>query len=330
MSPLLVADAVPASIAGEAPATVAEAVHAATLASPKPLASNTAMLDKAAPETVENQTAKQKLIAACQSALGAIRGHRIGMGPLQGTLIGRLAELLLLKPTNKELAEAMAEEYTENVHGVQTVTVTVHTDEYVDFGADRDPANPRQEVIPKYAKDGKTLARPNPYAQAVRKYKTLAMVEARIAGKDTNGEPWDFTKVADGIKINSVLYMSPVAALMSGDVTMEAVFVAWTNILQPRIVDFKSWSTSRVTAARAYAPKATVVVRKFDKKMNREARITVKAVKDASCLYGLIMGLIEYEDETNPVRLGRHNADRIIAAINAKVDVATEEPRNEA
>src|SRR3990167_3022078 len=140
MSNLLVADAVPA--------TVAEAVHAATLASPVPMASNTAMLDRAAPETVETQTLKQKLIAACQSALGAIRGHRIGMGPLQGTLIGRLAELLLLKPTNKELAEAMAEEYTENVHGVQTVTVTVHTDEYVDFGADRDPANPRQEVIP--------------------------------------------------------------------------------------------------------------------------------------------------------------------------------------
>lgn len=309
--------------------SVAEVIHAKTLNSPAPMASNAAILDNAARETVETQTAKQSLITKCQAMWSSIKGHRLGLGPLQAALVGFVAELLLLKPTNKELAAAMAEPYDENYHGVQTTEVTVHTDEFVDFGANRDPANPRDEIIPRLKKDG-TPSNPNPYAQSVRRYKLLAMIEAGIPGEDALGNPWDFSKVEDGVLINSVRYASPVAALMSGVVSMEAVFVAWTNLLQPRVLNLKEWSTSVVDEAKAYAPKVVVVVRKFDKKMNREAKHRVFAVQSASCLYGVLMGLIEYEDEKNPVNLGRMYTDRIIAALNAKVDVATTTTTNEA
>ena len=307
-------------VAEPIPATLAGHVHMKTLDSPKPIASNAKRLDDAALETVETKNAKTGLIASIQSGLAKVRSYRLGLGPLQAVVVGYLAELLLLKPTNKELAEAMAEQYNANVHGDMPLVVTQHSPEFVNFGANREPANPEFESIVKLKKDG-TPSTPNPYAQSVRRYKILAQIEAKIAGNDENGNPWDFSTVADGVKINSVLYASPVAALMSGVVSMEAVFVAWTNLLQPKLVDMRSWSTGHMTEAKKCAASVQVRVREFNKKMNREALINVVAVKSASCLFGLILGLLEHEDEKNPIRLGRARADQIIAAVNAKVDV---------
>lgn len=306
----------PVSSASAVPETaLAEAVHAATLGD-APIASNAAVLDNAAPETVETHDRKLALIEEIKVAFGDVRGVRLSLGPKQAVVVGKIAELLCLKPTNKELAAALMEPYDEGYHGERVVTSMVHSDEYVDH---RDDNTRETREVPKPT--------PNPYAQSVRRYKILAQIEAKIPGLDGLGNPWDFSLVDSGVTINSVTYLSPVAALNSGVVTLEAVFQAWTNILQPRVLDLRTWSTSHVAEAKAFAPKVKVTVRQFDKKMNREAKASVVAVKSASCLYGLIMGLLEYEDEKNPITLGRERADKMIAAINAKVNVADADPK---
>ncbi len=288
--------------------SVAEAVHAATLASPRPISSNTEMLDNAAPQTEQHVEGKRGLIEVLKSAMAAVRGYRRGLGPLQAVVVGKLAELLLLKPTNKELAEAMSETWDESYHGPEIPTTTIQVAE------GREPYT----EVPK--------TKPNPYAQQVRRYKILAQIESGLGFTDAEGNVADLSLVADGIIINSVRYASPVAALMSGDVTMEAVFVAWTNVLTPKIVDLHKWSTSHVDEARQAASTVRVTVRTFNKKMKREQKASVVAVQSPSCLYGLIMGLLTHEPKEGdePIMFGRDRADRMIAAINAKVNVADE------
>lgn len=290
--------------------SVAEAVHAATLDSPAPMASNAEMLDNAAPQTTQHVDSKRGLIAVLKSAMAAVRGYRRGLGPLQAVVVGKLAELLILKPTNKELAEAMSETWDESYHGPEIPTTTVQV------GDGREPYT----EVPK--------TKPNPYAQAVRRYKILAQIEAGLPFEDALGNPVDLSLVADGLLINSVRYASPVAALASGNVTMEAVFVAWTNVLTPRVVDLHKWSTSHVDEARQAASTVRVTVRSFNKKMKREQKSSVIVVQSPSCLYGLIMGLLTHEpkDGEEPIRLGRERADRIIAAVNAMSDVPDEAP----
>src|SRR5574341_109892 len=294
--------------------TLAAAVHADTLSHPAPMASNTAMLDRAAPETEPTEqtvTSKRALIDKVKTAMSDVRAYKLGKGPLQAKVVGFLAELLLLRPTNKELAEAVSEQYSESYHGPVTPTTTVQVAE------GREP----------YTDEPKT--KPNPYAQAVRRYKFLARIEAGLPDPEWDADT--FGRIRDtGVIINSVTYASPVAALTSGVVTLEAVFQAWYNILQPRIVDLHKWSTSQVEEARKAAPSIRVSVRVFNKKMKREQKTSVVAVHSASCLYGLIMGLLTWEpsedSKVEAIRLGRERADKLIAAINAKVNVADEEP----
>ena len=298
--------------------SVAEAIHAATLNSPRPISNNAEMLDKAAPETTATVSVKRALIEACQKFMGEVRSYRRGLGPIQASLIGKLAELLLLKPTNKELAEAMSETWDPSYHGPEIPVTTIQV------GEGREPYTD----VPK--------TKPNPYAQQVRRYKILAQIEAGITPLDSNEAPvWDLDLVKNGLTINSVHYASPVAALVSGVVTMEAVFVAWTNVLQPKVVDLHKWSTSHVDEARKSAATVRVTVRTFNKKMKREQKVSVVAVKSPSCLYGLILGLLTHEPKEGdePIYFGRERADRMIAAINAKVpasDKATPVPATEA
>ena len=150
----------------------------------------------------------------------------------------------------------------------------------------------------------------------------LAQVEANLPAAD-----WDMTKVANGVLINSVLYASPVAALMSGNVTMEAVFVAWMNLLQPRQCNLAKWSTGYVTEARRQAQQARVTVRTWDKRMNRESKLSVPAIRNASTIYGFILGLLDEPEvtEAEPIMFSRDTADRMIAAINARVAVLEDE-----
>lgn len=285
--------------------TVADAVHASTLGAPETqemhLASNSEMLDNSAKVTEETLTAKALQIAKVQDAMAAVRSHRVGLGPLQAVVVGELAALLPLNPTNKELALAMSETYDESYHGPKAVTVTIAAKESVE----------KHGAAEAWA--GTQTSNPNPYAQAVRKYKILAQIEAQIVPKDSG---WDLGLVSTGVLINSVQYKSPIAALQSGVVTMEAVFQCYMNILQPRVIRMDTWSTSQVKEAQAFAPKIKVTVRQFDAKMNRDQKVAINAVNSPGVLYGTISGLLKAATDGAKFKLSRKHADALISLVN--------------
>ena len=260
-----------------------------------PIKTNASQLEALGRVTEQVLGLRQTLITKIKNALADVRGLVLEKARKQAVVIGYVAELLSLKCTNKELALALTEPYDESYHGPKPLTVTLHSEE---------SGMPPEANFPKSS--------PNPYAQAVRRYKLLAMIEAGIAA-----DGWDLTKIAEGVIINSVRYTSPVAALTTGHVTMEAVFQAYMNILQPRVVNMENWSTSVVQEARMYAPKVRVTVRQFDKKMNREQKVSVFACKAPAVLYGLVTGLLDAAAKDSKVKLSRKFADQIIKSVES-------------
>ena len=89
--------------------SVTEEIHSQTLTGP--VATNAAMLDNRAPETATVYEAKKSVILKIQGALADVRGLVLERAKRQAVVIGYVAELLGLKPTNKELASALTEKY---------------------------------------------------------------------------------------------------------------------------------------------------------------------------------------------------------------------------
>lgn len=297
-----------------APPTVAEATPAKdthnTGTGPKPVkAENAEMLAKAAPETDANIERRSGLIVKVRNAVAAVRGLVYDRAKLQAIVVGYLAELLSTKPTNKQLAEALNEPYDPSYHGPKPVTATVHSPE---------SGLPIELEVSKQ--------NPDPYRQQVRRYKILAHIEARIVPDKAE---WELSKVKDGIIINDERFTSPVDALRSGKVSMEAVFQAYVNILQPKTLVLSKWSTSQVKEARKAAKTVKVTVRQYDKKMNREQKVRVEPHLSAHIFFGLVDGLIQAAVAADTFRLPKSNADTLVAGLSelsAPVNAPQAEP----
>ena len=280
-----------------APPTVAEATPAKSMGLTKPLgAPNAEMLERSAPETDAHAERRSGLIVKVRNAVAAVRGLVYDRAKLQAIVIGYLAELLSTKPTNKQLAEALSEPYDPGYHGPKPITAVIHSAE---SGLPIDLEVSKQN--------------PDPYRQQVRRYKILAHIEARIVPDKAE---WDLSKVKDGLVINDERFTSPVDALRSGKVSMEAVFQAYINILNPKTVILSKWSTSQVKEARKAAKTVRVTVRQYDKKMNREQKVRVEPHLSAHIFFGLVDGLIQTAIAADLFRLSKQNADTLVAGLS--------------
>lgn len=290
-----VADAAPVLLADAEPATFSTIPQGENH-----VASNADMLDNAAPQTEASVTLKQAIIARLKSALATVKGMALQRAVKQADVVGILAELLPLYPSNKELAQAMTEPYDAGYHGPAVVTEIRYTKT---SGHDPERTQP--------------ATNPNPYAQSVRRYKLLAQVECGLPMATWDADT--FKAIRDkGVLINGVQYASPVAALLSGQVSMEAVFQTYANVLQPRVTNLADWSKDQVAEAQKFAPKIRITVRHFDRKTKRDQKISVNASESVGALFGTITGLL-MTAHANEVVIGQVQADQIIAAVNLLV-----------